>query len=180
MVLPFFSFTDKNGSSTPWLKAWEHMHFLKLVWNVVWGLQYRPQVQQPPGRTHRTQKSRSTHSYGLFQKTEWIMVRTGKGRWGRVQGRPGTSPRCWLPGELWSPSNGLWRHACSPASEGAPEPEGAGVDGVSHGACLSIVSSPCRAPAAWAPTITTLNHSLPALVQRPPDHQRQSYFSGRA
>ena len=25
------------------------MHFLKLVWNVVWGLQYRPQIQQPPG-----------------------------------------------------------------------------------------------------------------------------------
>ena len=75
------------------------MHFLKLVWNVVWGLQYRPQIQQPPGRTHRTQKSRSTHSYGLFQKTEWIMVRTGKGRWGRVQGRPGGSFHLPFPGE---------------------------------------------------------------------------------
>lgn len=61
-----------------------------------------------------------------------------------------------------------------------PSLRGRGFDGVSHGACLSIVSSPCRAPAAWAPTITALNHSLPALVQRPPDHQRQSYFSGRA
>lgn len=106
-------------------KAWEHMHFLKLVWNVVWGLQYRPQVQQPlDGLTK------------LFYTQLWFIsenrVDHGQNRGrtlGQSPGRPGASLQCWLPGELRS-----WAMACGDMSAvlpagGVPWAWGQGFDG---------------------------------------------------
>lgn len=153
------------------------MHFLKLVWNVVWGLQYRPQVQQPPGWTHKA-VLHTVMVYFRKQSGSWSEQGKDTGAESRGDQEPARSVGS-------QGSCGLRAMACGDTSAVLPAGEfpslgGQGFDGVSRGACLSIVSSPCRAPAAWAPTITMLKLSLPALVQRPPDHQRQSYLSGGA
>lgn len=113
-----------------------------------------------PGWTHKA----VLHTVIFISEMSGSWSEQGKDAVSRVQGDQEPAHSVGSQG-----SHGLreqWpvRHVCSPW--GSSPSLGAGVWWGQSGR-VSIVSSSCRAPAAWAPTITTLKLSLPAWSKGP-------------
>ena len=90
---------------------------------MVWGPQHNLQVQSSAGRTHRTQKSRYTHSYTYFSKdTDWSQGTEGTFR-AESRRDQEEKPRCPVPSELHRQHLLLQamtsdRHTCCIANQG--------------------------------------------------------------